>query len=334
MQYVIGTDEAGYGPNLGPLLVAASVWELPDELAPEAMYEALAPTVSSVVVRGKKDAAAPIAIADSKLLYKPSGTRARLELGLLAILSTLGEECHTWRSLWETLSPDCLPWSAYERVDEPDEHRVPPWHATYDRALPIDVASDQVAESAERLRRVMADSGVRLLALRAKAVFPRRFNAMLDECESKGALLSNTTLGLAAELDAALPDGKRLILCDKHGGRNRYSELLETHFPDWLIEIRGEQRERSVYRFGPQERRYEARFQMKGDSLPAPALASMAAKYLREAAMDSFNAYWQERVSGLRPTAGYPQDAKRFMRETAEARAAMSLGDELIWRRK
>ena len=30
MQYLLGTDEAGYGPNLGPLVVTATVWEVPD----------------------------------------------------------------------------------------------------------------------------------------------------------------------------------------------------------------------------------------------------------------------------------------------------------------
>ncbi len=30
MPYLLGTDEAGYGPNLGPLVISASVWEVPD----------------------------------------------------------------------------------------------------------------------------------------------------------------------------------------------------------------------------------------------------------------------------------------------------------------
>ncbi len=30
--FVIGTDEAGYGPNLGPLVISATLWETPDEL--------------------------------------------------------------------------------------------------------------------------------------------------------------------------------------------------------------------------------------------------------------------------------------------------------------
>ena len=28
MTLVIGTDEAGYGPNLGPLVVAATAWQV------------------------------------------------------------------------------------------------------------------------------------------------------------------------------------------------------------------------------------------------------------------------------------------------------------------
>jgi hypothetical protein len=28
MLYLLGTDEAGYGPNLGPLVVAATLWKV------------------------------------------------------------------------------------------------------------------------------------------------------------------------------------------------------------------------------------------------------------------------------------------------------------------
>ena len=31
MGFLIGMDEAGYGPNLGPLVVAATVWEVEEE---------------------------------------------------------------------------------------------------------------------------------------------------------------------------------------------------------------------------------------------------------------------------------------------------------------
>jgi hypothetical protein len=45
MVFVLGTDEAGYGPNLGPLCIAASAWELPDDAAADCLYDRLAAIV-------------------------------------------------------------------------------------------------------------------------------------------------------------------------------------------------------------------------------------------------------------------------------------------------
>ena len=114
---------------------------------------------------------------------------------------------------------------------------------------------------------------------------------------------------------APLGDGPISIVCDKHGGRNHYLPLLVDFFPDHFIETHGEGRQRSVYRFGPQDRRVEICFQAKGESHLPTALASMASKYLRELAMRAFGEFWCPRVPGLRPTAGYPQDARRFRDE-------------------
>ena len=30
------------------------------------------------------------------------------------------------------------------------------------------------------------------------------------------------------------------MICDKHGGRNFYGQLLAEHFPEWLVEVYGE----------------------------------------------------------------------------------------------
>jgi len=43
------------------------------------------------------------------------------------------------------------------------------------------------------------------------------------------------------------------------------------------------------------------------------ALASMTAKLVRELAMARFNRYWCDRIPGLKPTAGYVQDARRWL---------------------
>ena len=58
----------------------------------------------------------------------------------------------------------------------------------------------------------------------------------------------------------------------------------------------------------------------------------MASKYLRELAMLAFNDYWRSRVPNLQPTAGYPQDAKRFRAEIAEVQRQLHIADRVLWR--
>jgi hypothetical protein len=47
------------------------------------------------------------------------------------------------------------------------------------------------------------------------------------------------------------------------------------------------------------------------------ALASMTAKLVRELAMLRFNRYWSGRMAELKPTAGYRNDAWRFLDDIA-----------------
>ena len=170
--------------------------------------------------------------------------------------------------------------------------------------------------------------------LRSRAVFPRQFNELIRRHGSKGAALSHLTLELISRVMETLVEAPISIICDKHGGRNRYARLLGEHFPDRLIEIYGEGRQRSVYRFGPAQRRVEFCFQTKAERHLPAALASMASKYLRELAMRALNAFWCGRSPGLRPTAGYPQDAKRFRADIAPALAELQIDDRVLWRVK
>ncbi|MDR3078295.1 MAG: hypothetical protein LBV15_05995, partial [Planctomycetota bacterium] len=64
----------------------------------------------------------------------------------------------------------------------------------------------------------------------------------------------------------------------------------------------------------------EVRFQAKADrDAFAAALASLAAKYARERFLLGLNAWFGQRLPGLKPTAGYPQDAKRWLAEASRS---------------
>jgi hypothetical protein len=264
-----------------------------------------------------------LAIGDSKTLYQSGKGLGHLERGLWAAMALLDRRPNTWRQVWELLAPDDL---------APEEMR--PWHAGYDRPAPLDADPRQFAPAAEALRERLALHGIRLVGLRSRALFPCRFNQAVDASGSKGSTLSNLTLDLIANMLTPCLRGPISVICDKHGGRNRYESLLFQHFPQSLIEVREERRDVSRYQFGPPERRIEFCFQAKAECHLPTALASMASKYLRELAMHAWNEFWCTRIDGLAPTAGYPVDARRFLQAIAGLQRELGIDDDVIWRRK
>lgn len=95
-----------------------------------------------------------------------------------------------------------------------------------------------------------------------------------------------------------------------------------------------ESRDSSRYQGHCLGRSMEWLFLSKAERFIPVALASMTAKYLRELAMEAFNRYWIGRVGGLRATAGYPVDARRFLAETEAARRAEAMPLSDFWRNK
>jgi hypothetical protein len=48
--------------------------------------------------------------------------------------------------------------------------------------------------------------------------------------------------------------------------------------------------------------------------------------------MDVFNAFWQSLIPGLRPTAGYPVDARRFRRDIERTALEREIAPAVWWR--
>ena len=325
MTLLIGIDEAGYGPNLGPLCIGASVWSVDEHaLAPSPttdappgdldLYQLLAEIVTSTP-DGER-----IAIADSKQLYSPGGGLAELERGVLAALGSLREDASSWRALIE--APEL------------------PWYADYDCGLPIDADCKEIGTLVELWQRACESAGARLVDLQVRMVFPQEFNELTEHYGTKGAALSHVSIELLRNVLENLPPSTLRpppsvhITCDKHGGRNRYAALLQHHFSDDIVQVVEESRAVSRYHWGPREARTEICFRTKGEAELPVALASMAAKYHRELAMRAFNAFWCAKIPGLKPTAGYPVDAKRFKKAIAAVQSELEIDDALLWRNR
>ena len=326
MSYLIGTDEAGYGPNLGPLVVAASVWQAPDDwqdVVDIDLYDRLQDVICRHLPRGDEGPSRRLVVADSKALFKPPSGLGNLECSVLAALAAVGRLPTTWQEVWQALCPDDR-WSC-----DPS-----PWHTGYEAELPLSADAERLRQMADGFRAGLGRHGVRLIALGGRAVFPGHYNDLLAEHGNKSDALSAVTLDLLAEVMAPLAERPIAVVCDKHGGRNHYGALLQRRFPDWLVEVHGEGRAESRYCFGPRQRRVTVCFRSHGETAAPTALASMTAKYLRELAMRAFNDFWRREVPHLRPTAGYPVDARRFRREIGPRQAALGIADRTLWRVK
>ena len=316
MPFLIGTDEAGYGPNLGPLVVGATVWQTPPKTAAEDLYRLLE---SCVCCHSDETR---LAIADSKALYKPGLGLAALERVVLAIFALRGEPICDWRSIWRHLA----------RIDEGDL-RCHAWHDGIELALPRDVIAGEIETAAARLASGLAQAELEIAGVQARAIFPDRFNDEVRRCGNKAEVLSLTTLRLVAELAEQVPDGNEVtVICDKHGGRDYYAALIQHVFPETWVRAVREGAGESVYRFRFGSRRMEIRFLMGGERMLPTALASMTAKYLREIAMIAFNAFWQRQIPGLKTTAGYPGDSRRFLSDIRSACQRLRIAEDSFWR--
>lgn len=315
MPLIIGMDEAGYGPNLGPLVVTATVWEVPGDPRKCDLWKLFAPVVSPDPAQDDSQ----IQIADSKQVYTPSKGLANLEAGVHCGLRLCDRMATSFHRLWDKIAPD----SSTHRPTEP-------WFAHDDLDLPVATKASRVEAPWLAWQELCRNSGVRLREIRSDIVLTERFNSLTREHASKGRALSHITLNLLSRVWSLDNDPRALVIADKHGGRNRYQELLPLAVEDRFIICHEESTPSSRYRVGEAE----IRFEMQAERYLPVALASMVSKYLREISMKQFNSFWKKYLPDLLPTAGYPGDARRFHTAIANCRKELRISDSILWRDK
>ena len=309
---VIGIDEAGYGPNLGPLVLGASVWLVPAQCKLDRLATDLEPQFQAKKLSQR--AVEPfVPLGDSKELYQSGLSTGALEIGVMSLLRNMAVESQRNRPefQWSQL----LELTRSLNREAAENCQQLPWYAALSQSKKFrwnDDADQYAAIAHQGLEKL----GVQFLGLQARIIDEITFNHGLTVHGTKGMLLSLSSLALVRDVLADLDvcdDVAIEIRCDRHGGRSKYMEVLSIAFEDSFFWVEKETPQESSYRTEWKDRPLRISFTVSGDRFPPTAAASMIAKWLREESMGAFNAYWKEHVPTILPTAGYPVDAKRFV---------------------
>ncbi len=206
----VGIDEAGYGPNFGPMVMTAVVAQSLDDRAPDVWSD-----LSEKVCRAGGDPE-KLWVDDSKAIYRAGIGRDRLEAACLAALATVaGAIPETFAGLLAALGAGTL-----------EDVELSLWLDTLDPPIPRFNQSPGAFDGASW----------RLVAVRSVVVGPARFNEGLGRHGSKARVHFEAFAGLIDAIWTQAADGVIThVRGDKHGGRHFYYEPLLGVFPDaWI----------------------------------------------------------------------------------------------------
>jgi ribonuclease HII len=321
MDLIIGIDEAGYGPNLGPLVIASSAWIVPPGFSPDAFWKQLTPVVKSE----QPKEAHSLWVADSKELYSPQGGVDWLERGVICFLNLLHDQLPAFYAEFKQLL-----------IHEAQvvAANIYPWLHTPALTLPTCILQAEIDQTITRLQPLLRKAEITPARIAVKILQPDYYNQLLEQYGNKGQVLSLTSLQLVREQIEAVRqqyDPQQIhIFCDKHGGRNYYASLISDVFPESMPMCLEESQQISRYQVGNQK----WQFSVGSERYFPVALASMVAKYMRELEMHLLNDYWGSLIPNLKRTQGYPNDARRFWNDIEPSLTKQSLQRAQLWRNK
>jgi hypothetical protein len=237
MAVLIGVDEAGYGPNFGPLCVAATAWRVDggfrvqgsgfsgqgsgvrsqesgsggngvsvkragSSSAPAGVDVDLYKLLRKIVAPSPDKAGRKLAIADSKSLYAAGLGLEQLERGVLAALASmeLPRGSETLPANMGACIERVCELLAATGADPRDRRRELDCHFDDEQCLPLETTAAEICRLAAKLREVGEENGVALLAVRARLVYPAEFNELVDYFGNKGSALSHVTLELVRQV--------------------------------------------------------------------------------------------------------------------------------------
>jgi ribonuclease HII len=296
MNFLAGVDEAGLGPILGPLVVGGVAMTGPEGKDP---WQVLRSHASR-----HKHEKGKVRVADSKKVNQgPHGLRRLEETALVFWTAHRGE-----------LPVSLGAWLQQLDADLPALARCP-WYEDLSLPLPLVADADWIQLQAELVARTLRQHEITLLDIAVRPVDVEEWNTLIADTDNKSRAHFHAYAEVLGRLLQRVPIGSGgHLVADRCGGRMHYSHDLRQLCPDARVEIRSEEPAASSYVLHRATGDVTVTFAERGEDRAFPtALASCFAKYLRELMVECLNRWFQARVPGLQPTAGYYTDGHRFL---------------------
>ncbi|HEX3132291.1 MAG TPA: hypothetical protein VHX44_01775 [Planctomycetota bacterium] len=224
-------------------------------------------------------------VRDSKALHKPGNLAPLEQVALGGLGWLLGQRPRTAAEVFAALGEAAL-------------DRMHPWQAGAE-ALTLPISATQIP--------TWALTDVLPLGVRGNLIHAGEYNRFLSTSGNKADLELHAVKRLLGWVASTTPAA---VVVDRLGGRRFYGDALQGVWPDSKISIFEEAAHASRYDIAGRQ----VAFLVGGEGAsPLTALASCIAKYARELHMLLFNRHWSGVVGGLAPTAGYPEDARRWL---------------------
>ena len=302
---VLGVDENGLGPRLGPLVATAVLVE-----------------VSTYDAKKLARAAARVGVGDSKQTSAHGQMKAAEGVALAIAERVSGQVPHDLDALLAAVS-----------IDGSLALRAPCPHAStpqcWGERVPLPAFGGDVAEGRASLA-ALAKRGVVVRRARSAIACVKVFNR---EVERRGSKLSvDLELFERLILDARATCADDLLaICGMVGGIRKYRDFFARIDASAITEAE-ESRERSRYRVDGVG---EIVFEVDSDAHHLPvALASMLGKYVRELAMERQTRFYRGHDTSLPVVSGYHDPVtRRFVEASAALRASLAIADDCFERR-
>jgi ribonuclease HII len=300
MPILVGIDEAGFGPILGPLVISSCTFSLAHNLISTDLWHVLRKSVS----RRRKALAGRLLITDSKKAYSKAIGIKHLQRTTLASLKCLGTKPEKLSELFAALTPETL-----------DRLESYPWYKNAAQS-DISINKDDVEIASNVFADDMKENGIKLLELKSCCLDVEHYNRLVNNVKNKASVLFTATSQLIMSAWKNFAEHELQIVIDRQGGRVHYRKNLQRMFPGTELTILKETPENSSYELRKGKKKMKLHFVVKADNKFLPvSLASMVSKYLRELLIARINHYFAIHCSELKPTAGYWKDGSRFIND-------------------